>query len=400
MDFGHHNCRDYIYGPHLAPTTLSVDIHTPHRHPTIARHESWSELEHRSRSPASFKPKFPLLKLPLELRQQILLYLLPRTREGVTSDPLARHARHFSAVKKREAKGMVLPPSDDSTHRASPARDTRANLSNIVWRRGNVHLFRVNRQLHNECAELVYGGTNTFLLFLTYEGIKWRYRWLLPSGQAPMRNYPFLELFPPRYLKLVKRVVVHVDLVDAYTGMIKFNVSGKGLVHGLRRQVQRLVNALKPVDGVEGEERYLTRLAVRVANSAVSATVVPRRQSGKVGEVATAQGDVETVLMPLRQLYGVRDANISGAVSPEFARELETRLRSMGRPVDDCATDVDDVGGLTGAVAGLCVYAALPYPTGAASALHTLVIVLALLSSIALATQARFVTTASLVWRI
>ncbi|KAK0859326.1 hypothetical protein LTS02_009316 [Friedmanniomyces endolithicus] len=331
MDFGHHNCRDYIYGPHLAPTTLSVDIHTPHRHPTIARHESWSELEHRSRSPASFKPKFPLLKLPLELRQQILLYLLPRTREGVTSDPLARHARHFSAVKKREAKGMVLPPSEDSTNKVSAPRDTRANLSNIVWLRGNVHLFRVNRQLHNECAELVYGSSNTFLLFLTYEGIKWRYRWRLPSGQAPMRNYPFLELFPPRYLRLVKRVVVHVDLVDAYTGMIKFN-------------------------GEEEEERYLTRLAVRVANSAVSEAVVPRRQSGKGVEVATANGDVETVLMPLRQLYGVRDANISGAVGPEFARELESRLRSTQRPVDECVTDVDDVGGLTGSVAGLCVY--------------------------------------------
>ncbi|KAK1083760.1 hypothetical protein LTR48_006022, partial [Friedmanniomyces endolithicus] len=186
----------------------------------------------------------------------------------------------------------------------------------------NVHLFRVNRQLHNECAELVYGGSNTFLLFLTYEGIKWRYRWLLPSGQAPMRNYPFLELFPPRYLRLVNRVVVHVDLVDAYTGMIKFNVSGKGLVHGLRRQVQRLVNALKPVEGEEEEERYLTRLAVRVANSAVSEAVVPRRQSGKGGEVTTANADVETVLTPLRQLYGVRDVSISGAVSPEFAREL------------------------------------------------------------------------------
>ncbi|KAK0298935.1 hypothetical protein LTS00_002697 [Friedmanniomyces endolithicus] len=356
MDFGHHNCRDYIYGPHLAPTTLSVDIHTPHRNPTIARHESWSELEHRSRSPASFKPKFPLLKLPLELRQQILLYLLPRTREGVTSDPLARHARHFSAVKKREAKGMVLPQSDESTSKATAARDTRANLSNIVWLRGNVHLFRVNRQLHDECAELVYGGTNTFLLFLTYEGIKWRYRWLLPSGQAPMRNYPFLELFPPRYLRLVKRVVVHVDLVDAYTGMIKFNVSGKGLVHGLRRQVQRLVNALKPVEGEEEEERYLTRLAVRVANSAVSEAVVPRRQSGKGGEVTTANGDVETVLTPLRQLYGVRDVSISGAVSPEFARELGIRLRSTERPVDESVTDVDDMGGLTGAVAGLCVY--------------------------------------------
>ncbi|TKA74294.1 hypothetical protein B0A55_05415 [Friedmanniomyces simplex] len=354
MDYGHHNCRDYIYGPHLAPTTLTTDIH---HHPPIARHESWSELEHRSRSPASFKPKFPLLKLPLEIRQQILLYLLPRTKEGVDSDPLAQHARHFSAVKKREAKGMVLPRADDSIK--ASVHKTRASLSNIVWLRGNVHLFLVNRQLHNECAELVYGGQNTFLLFLTYEGIKWRFRWLLHSGQAPMRNYPFLELFPQRYLRLVRRVVVHVDLVDAYTGMIKFNVSGEGLVHGLRRQVQRLVNALKPAQEEDGEHekgKCLMKLAVKVAKSAVSETV-HRRQNVKSGEVAAGgEEDVETVLMPLRQLYGVRDVSVSGAVTDGFARELETCLRSTERPANASVTDVDDLGGLAAPMAGLCVY--------------------------------------------
>ncbi|KAK5709120.1 hypothetical protein LTR17_020054 [Elasticomyces elasticus] len=339
MDFGHHNCRDYIYGPHLAPTVLTNDA----RLPQISRHESFTELEHRSRSPASFKPRFPLLALPLELRQQVLSYLLPRTKEqGVDTDPLARHARQFSAVKKREAKGLVLPSTSNGSGNGT---------SNIVWYRGHTRLFEVCHQLHSECADLVY-GTNTFLLFLTYEGIKWRYRWLLPSGQAPMRNYPFLDLMPAQYMRLVKRVIVHIDLVDGYTGMIKYNVSGQGLVHGLRRQVQRLVSALKP--GEDEEKRELTRLAIRVSNSAMSDTANRKRQSGKI--VESSVEEVETVLQPFRQLFGVRDACVIGAVTQEYARELETCLQSKERPQEMVVLDADDAGGLAAPLAGLCVY--------------------------------------------
>ncbi|KAK3652428.1 hypothetical protein LTR56_005138 [Elasticomyces elasticus] len=312
------------------------------RLPQISRHESFTELEHRSRSPASFKPRFPLLALPLELRQQILSYLLPRTKEqGVDTEPLAHHARQFSAVRKREAKGLVLPNTTSNGN----------NSSNIVWYRGHTRIFEVCQQLHSECADLVY-GTNTFLLFLTYEGLKWRYRWLLPSGQAPMRNYPFLDLMPPHYLRLVKRVIVHIDLVDGYTGMIKYNVSGQGLVHGLRRQVQRLVSALKPAE--DEEKRELTRLAIRVSNSAMSATANRKRQSGKI--VESSEVEVETVLWPFRQLSGVRDASVTGAVTGEYARELEICLQSKERAQEMALLDVDDAGGLTAPLAGLCVY--------------------------------------------
>ena len=356
MDLGHYNCRDYVQGPHFAATTLTSETHL-REPPTLHRHESWAELEHRSRSPASLKPKFPLLKLPLELRQQVLLYLLPRTKEGVESDPLARHARMFSAVQKRGAEGMAVP-----TEEGLAARHARVSTSNVVWIRGNISLFRVCRQLHDECAALVY-GRNTFLLFLTYADIKWRYRWLLPSGQAPSRNYPFLELLPERYMRLLKRVVVHVDHVDAYTGMIKWNVSGKGLTFGLRRQVQRLVNALKPVAGEEGameggEKRYLTHLTIRVSNSAVSDTM-PRRQCGspaKPSNSDAAADDLETLLQPFRQLYECRNASVSGAVTASFACELEACLRSPRPTITEGAFDVDDAGGLAAPLPGLCVY--------------------------------------------
>lgn len=253
MDQGHYNCRDYSFAPHFSATTIVSESSS------LQRHESFDELEERSRSPALLKPRFPLLKLPLELRQQILSYLLPHTQEFRDSGRLSEHARNFSAVKKRGAKGMAIPANSGSTNAA-------VSVSNVVWQRGNIHIFSVCKQLHQECTELVY-GTNTFLLFITYGGIQWRFRWLLPSGLAPSRSYPFLELVPQRYMRLIKRLVVHVDHVDSYTSMIKFSVGAKGLKHGLKMQVQRLVIALRSADR-EGnddedfEERRLAKLHV------------------------------------------------------------------------------------------------------------------------------------------
>lgn len=365
MDVGHYNCRDYYISPHASATVINNNdrLNLPPTTPIFHRHESFDELEQRSRSPASFKPKFPLLRLPTEIREQILSYLLPRTKDLVESNPLTRHAREFSAVQKRGAKGMLLPKPVENVEKTNSS-----SVSNVVWQRGNVSLFRVCRHLHDECAELVY-GRNTFLLFLTYAGIKWRYRWLLSTGVAPTRHYDFLELIPERYMRLLKRVVVHIDHVDSYTGMIKFNVGGKGLVHGLRRQVQRLVNALKPApdaEGVAGEEqdgnegsvvsgveRHLTKLNIRVSNG--SSVLEPiTRQSGAEVKISD---DIELVLEPLRQLYGVRDVTVTGAVGEGFARDLEASMRSSERPAANTEeVDVDDVGGLAAPMAGLCVY--------------------------------------------
>ncbi|KAI7112605.1 hypothetical protein KC352_g35335 [Hortaea werneckii] len=254
---------------------------------------------------------------------------------------------------------------------------TSNGVSNVVWQRGQISLLSVCRQLHDECAELIY-GTNTFLLFLTFADITFRYRWLLLSGAAPSRHYKFLDLLPQKYLKLVRKVVVHIDHVDSYTGMIKFNVGGKGLTHGLRRQVQRLVNALKPRlppsdDDVVGEDpeggqredenespRYLTNLIIRVSNGntvldSIKSDIVRQREGGiRVNE------DLEVMLEPFRQLYGVHNCSISGAVNLDFARELETSVRSAGPPTArECehAGPVDPVdGGLQMPVKGVCVY--------------------------------------------
>jgi hypothetical protein len=337
MDTGTYNCRDYHITPHFSPTTLTNNNNSVLRNAHLQRHESWADLEQRSRSPASMKPKFPLLKLPLELRQQILSYLLPHTQElGSHVDALESHVRNFSAVQKRVRKGMELPP--EKKLELSPAkRQTKGNSSvnvpsNIAWRRGNTSLFAVCRQLHDECADMVY-GSNTFLLGVTFSNITFRFRYLLPSGMAPQREYAFLELMPARYLRRLRRVFISVDHVDSYTGMIKYNVSGKGLVHGIRRQVLKLVCALQPMASHEDERRELAteepsgpglaRVVIRIS----SGNTVTTSLKAQFGEVQRISQDIEEILEPFGHFSRVRDPRVVGAVGQAYARELEERMR-------------------------------------------------------------------------
>ena len=364
MDTGTYNCRDYHITPHFSATTLTNN--TASNNALLHRHESWADLEHRSRSPASFAPKFPLLKLPLELRQQIFLYLLPRTQElGTHVDALETHVRNFSAVQRRVRKGMELPPEKEKQKKPSPAASVPTN---IAWRRGHTALFAVCRQLHDECADLVYGG-NTFMLGVTFSSITFRFRFLLPSGMAPKREYNFLELMPERYLRRLRRVLVCVDHVDSYTGMIKYNVSGKGLMHGLRRQVLKLVCALQPL-GEQGQEEGgadgaggvveaescpgLARVLIRISGgNAVTASL-----KTQFGEAQRISKDIEEILEPFGHLCGVRDARVMGAVGHDYARALEERMRGFEHGTQqgcNCSGGMADLAVEERAV-HLCVY--------------------------------------------
>jgi hypothetical protein len=185
--------------------------------------------------------------------------------------------------------------------------------------------------MHDECAELLY-GCNTFLLFVTFSGIAFRFSWLLPSGLAPTRRFDFLELLPKKYLPLIKRVVVTVDHVDSYTGMIKFNVSGKGLTHGLRKQIQRLVNALQTSDNPKSEEvKRLAKISIRVSNGnafldQVKSEIVRQRE----GTIKISE-DLEIMLEPFTTLRGIREVQVSGAVTDKFAGILKEKMMSLKR---------------------------------------------------------------------
>ncbi|KAF2457224.1 hypothetical protein BDY21DRAFT_272888, partial [Lineolata rhizophorae] len=139
------------------------------------------------------------LRLPLELRREIYSYILPRTL---------------------------------------PTRT--ASFRGHAWARGHTSLLGVNRQLSGEGLDLLYGA-NYFVLDVAYDGIRFRYRWVLPRQRlAPNRAYAFPAHFSPANVARMRNFIINVTLVDDYIGMTKYNCGGRGLIAGLRAQVQRL----------------------------------------------------------------------------------------------------------------------------------------------------------------
>src|SRR5437773_12118258 len=88
----------------------------------------------------------PIFRLPVEVRLQIYSYILPHTK-------------------------------DDPTR-------------GIVWIRGCTSLFLTNRQIYSEASALLYGCC-TMLIDIAWDGNKFQFNWLLPSGLVPNRTYEF-----------------------------------------------------------------------------------------------------------------------------------------------------------------------------------------------------------------
>lgn len=243
-------------------------------------------------------PTSPFLRLPLELREAIYSYVLPHT-SPYQSDPRLR----------------ISPAHNLRTTQESHPPGQRRLDTDAIWHLGSTALLCTCRQVHDECAALLY-GTNVFVLDVSLDAIRFRLRWLTASNLAPGRSLPFLDHFSARNLLLVRRYVIHVELVDDYTGMIKFNTSGRGLAAGIRARVQDLAETMAAADALE---------AVRVNLSGGMA--------GNVGYLTGRGGRycemAELVLEPFGGVRGVRHVKVTGT-SEEYAEGLE-RSMGMGR---------------------------------------------------------------------
>lgn len=300
MDTGHHNCRDYYLEPPASIDTQTILSERKSR-ATTTKFPLRSSQPSPLNAPTHPTTAFPFLRLPFELRQHIYACLLP-TAELVSNAP-GRHVLGPAAVVR------------------AAAPKPEAGRDSVIWKRGQTSLLCVNKQLFSECSNLIY-GSNTFVLFVAYDSITFRFRYWLPHGLAPSHNYKFLDLIEPKYLRKIRRIALIIEHVDSYTGMIKFNVGGKGLTHGLREQVETLVEALKTDDPDDG----VTRIQVKLLNGnnhldAEQRTIVKRREAS-TGE----NHDVQTVLEPLGALRGLVEVSISGAVSADYARRLKARM--------------------------------------------------------------------------
>lgn len=200
-------------------------------------------------------------------------------------------------------------------------RTERETGNDIVWRRGSTNLLAVNKQIHEETTDMLYGD-NVFVVDVTFDAITFRYKWRTANNLTPNRTYAFLEHFSQRNLLRIRNYIVNVESVDDYTGMIKYNCGGRGLPAGIKAKVRELVDLLVDVPS-------LHRLDVHLIDGAISRTRFP---SGRVHRVLDEANYARTqgVLEPFRVLREVRRVGVSGT-SEGFAGELEGSMAVLDK---------------------------------------------------------------------
>jgi hypothetical protein len=260
-------------------------------------------------------PKLPpFLRLPIELRRQIYHYILPSTK-------YVDHRSPWVAGEPSNLGSHDAVASMAQAGLASPAMLRRQRVGHdVIWRRGCIAILAVNKQIHDECVDIMY-GENTFVLDVSFDSIKFRYKWLLPSQLIPSRTYCFLDHFSQRNLLHIRNYIINVEHVDDYTGMIKYNCGGRGLTAGIRQQVESLVDMLCIVP-------YLRRLHVHL----IEGNRWQQLPSGIRQRAEESRNAMypRVVLDPFMRIYGVRDARVTG-VDVDYTGLLEGQMTSQGR---------------------------------------------------------------------
>lgn len=228
------------------------------------------ELRLRRQNPweLSSKPSIPkktegstFMRLPLEIRQHILTYVLPQTI-GLAGAP------------KRDAQ--------------------------VTWLPGCTAVLAASRQLHDEAAKMMYGNAE-FLVQVSYDGIKFLlYRKLSGSGLTPKQTPELKRQVRERYWCLIRRVRVKIVVEDSYTAEIKYGWGGPGLVAGVNKQVQVLADILNRPSMLQ--TLRVTLQCARMTDS--------------------EQKEAQDVLRPFRSLRNVMQSSWEGPIDPTFVEQL------------------------------------------------------------------------------
>lgn len=187
--------------------------------------------------------------------------------------------------------------------------------SDIVWRRGNVKFLAVNKQIHDECADVLYGD-HTFTIRVAFGTIKFRFRWLTTSNLTPNGTKDFLTHFSCKNLQRIKKYIVVVELVDDYASMIKYNCGRRAQIAETRNKVRELVDLM-------ADAPYLKSLRIHLEDGAVRRTPSLNDRVNYADFV-----EAQTVLSPFVVLRNVRQVKVTGVVPDlAIAKALEYAMK-------------------------------------------------------------------------
>lgn len=190
-------------------------------------------------------------------------------------------------------------------------------------------MLRASTQVHDECADVLY-GTNTFVFDVAYDRIDFHKRRLIPkNGLMVKKLYHFPQAFldQPAYVSRIRNVVININHVDSYLGMINYNCQNtEALTAGVRAQVSQLVKVLR-------RTKLLARVAVRLTvGSTMMDEIRKVRGNNRVPHRVQAGRNVtemQTALEPLKELDNVKEPTVEGAVTPEYGCLLQDCMRGL-----------------------------------------------------------------------
>lgn len=256
--------------------------------------------------------------LPPEVRIMIWRYLLPRThtREQLcdTHDDSLLEPPIFTPIKPelgRKAWRMLQSES------AKSDGFLYATGHEVIWTRTDLNLLLVDKRTYNECIGVLY-GENTFVVDVKFDSVMFRYHWwVVPSYVTPTRWHPFGTLLSDENRKKIKRLIIHIECPDEYTGMIKYNYGGRGLLTGIQTQVNRLAALLG--------KTTLTQLQVHLNDGDISR--VREFLLGAKPENRKYELKSNMVLEPLKN-HGLKAKKVQiKGVHIEYAESLKASLK-------------------------------------------------------------------------
>ncbi|KAH7386951.1 hypothetical protein DE146DRAFT_620764 [Phaeosphaeria sp. MPI-PUGE-AT-0046c] len=245
----------------------------------------------------------PLLRLPLEVRRIIYAFALP----FATNAP-ERQAANVLAER-------LMAELDWAAWANHP---TVCNVKgrDAVWTRGCTALLAVSKQVHEETAAMLYGD-NKFIVNIKFDGISFYLRWRTSQDLTLNRTYSFFGHLSQRNLLRIRHYVVNVELVDEYTGMIKYNCGGQGLPAGMRAQVRQLVELMAGVENLQA-------VNINLFHSPSGADTAFGRTSSEP-QKGKEEAQAREVLAPFACLREVRRIEMTG-VSEQHMKDLRRMM--------------------------------------------------------------------------
>lgn len=127
-----------------------------------------------------------------------------------TSQTESKFLSRLPVEVRHHIYGFLLPAT-------VPLRDLLSGGTACVWHQGSTSIMATCRQIHDETANMLYGGS-VFVVEVGYDTILMRHRRLLNSGLVPEATPSFLELLSPSNMQRIRHLAINIKHVDSYTG--------------------------------------------------------------------------------------------------------------------------------------------------------------------------------------